>query len=203
MNGSTTAETETETPPAASKAYADVQSQDLKPSGHVLISTDSMVTIRLSDSTIMPVEECVLQDSPIDSPVTDTEVQRTSDSTPATTAELKEEMDSEGSILEQEVKLFQRSHRMSTISMPSIAEEEALTLNSGHIRSRSDSSGTQSSAESTHVDWEELDKSEESAPRDEGSDEVCEWSAEQQMRGTNTYSQLRFSLHGSSRRITL
>lgn len=39
-------------------------------------------------------------------------------------------------------------------------------------RSRSNSSGTLSSNESAQVDWDELDKSEEQAPRDEGSDEV-------------------------------
>ncbi|KAI4196822.1 MAG: hypothetical protein LQ350_006335 [Teloschistes chrysophthalmus] len=60
---------------------------------------------------------------------------------------------------------------MSTISMPSIAEEGDNVQDSRSFRSRSDSSGTLSSNGSTHVDWEELDKSEESAPRDEGSDE--------------------------------
>lgn len=40
------------------------------------------------------------------------------------------------------------------------------------IRSRSDSTGTFSSIGSVHVDWDELDKSEEQAPRDEGSGEV-------------------------------
>lgn len=41
------------------------------------------------------------------------------------------------------------------------------------FRSRSNSSGTLSSVGSAHVDWDELDKSEEQAPRDECSDEVC------------------------------
>ncbi|KAL8996082.1 MAG: hypothetical protein Q9169_004321 [Polycauliona sp. 2 TL-2023] len=120
--------------------------------------TDSMVTIRLSDSTLTPPEECSIEDSPVDvSPTNEM----------ATTTDAVSTVDS---ILEEEVKLFQRSHRTSTISMPSIAEEGTMPQ-APSIRSRSDSSGTlSSSAGSTHVDWEELDKSEESAPRDEGSD---------------------------------
>ncbi|KAL8681043.1 MAG: hypothetical protein Q9186_002816 [Xanthomendoza sp. 1 TL-2023] len=123
------------------------------------ISTNSMITVRLSDSTIMPPEDCAIEDSPVeDSPMEEF----------TTTTET---IDPGDSILEEEVRLFQRSHRMSTISMPSIAEEGAVP-HTPSIRSRSDSSGTlSSSAGSAHVDWEELDKSEETAPRDEGSDE--------------------------------
>ncbi|KAI4279102.1 MAG: hypothetical protein LQ337_000525 [Flavoplaca oasis] len=120
--------------------------------------TDSMVTIRLSDSTLTPSGDCAFEDSPIDvSPTNEM----------ATTIDAANRTDS---ILEEEVRLFQRSHRLSTISMPSIAEEGSIPQ-APSLRSRSDSSGTlSSSGGSTHVDWEELDKSEESAPRDEGSD---------------------------------
>ncbi|KAL8851972.1 MAG: hypothetical protein Q9221_003183 [Calogaya cf. arnoldii] len=118
--------------------------------------TDSMVTIRLSDSTLTPPEDCAIEDSPVD-------VSPTNEMAAITDNRVD-------SILEEEVKLFQRSHRASTISMPSIAEEGSIPQ-APSLRSRSDSSGTlSSSAGSTHVDWEELDKSEESAPRDEGSD---------------------------------
>ncbi|KAL9599420.1 MAG: hypothetical protein Q9219_003857 [cf. Caloplaca sp. 3 TL-2023] len=55
--------------------------------------------------------------------------------------------------------------------MPSIAEEGVSGHGPPSSRSRSDSSSTRSSASSSHVDWEQLDKSEEAAPRDEGSDE--------------------------------
>ena len=48
-------------------------------------------------------------------------------------------------------------------------QEELVASASSTIRSRSDSSGSGASAQ---VDWEELEKSEEQAPRDEGSDEV-------------------------------
>ncbi|KAL8673641.1 MAG: hypothetical protein Q9168_001947 [Polycauliona sp. 1 TL-2023] len=130
----------------------------LEPSNKTTKFTDSMVTIRLSDSTLTPPEECAIEDSPVDvSPTNEM----------ATTTDTVGTVDS---ILEEEVKLFQRSHRASTISMPSIAEEGTVPQ-APSLRSRSDSSGTlSSSAGSTHVDWEELDKSEESAPRDEGSD---------------------------------
>lgn len=120
--------------------------------------TDSIVTIRLSDSTLTPPEDCAVEDSPVEvSPTTEM----------AASTDVANAVDS---ILEEEVKLFQRSHRTSTGSMPSIAEEGSMPQ-APSLRSRSDSSGTlSSSAGSTHVDWEELDKSEESAPRDEGSD---------------------------------
>lgn len=55
----------------------------------------------------------------------------------------------------------------------SIVEEESSRSTLGSFRSRSNSSGTSSSVASAHVDWDELDKSEEQAPRDECSDEVC------------------------------
>ena len=71
----------------------------------------------------------------------------------------------------ENLNYMERAHRASTASMPSILEE-TLGSPSGTFRSRSDSSGTLSSASSAQVDWEELEKSEEQAPRDGGSDEV-------------------------------
>ena len=62
--------------------------------------------------------------------------------------------------------------RESTASMASFVEEEPSMSTSSTVRSRSDSSGTFSSAGSAQVDWDELERSEEQAPRDEGSDEV-------------------------------
>ena len=52
-------------------------------------------------------------------------------------------------------------------------EEDTSRTTSDIFRSRSNSSGTSSSVASAHVDWDELDRSEEQAPRDECSDEVC------------------------------
>ncbi|KAL8905467.1 MAG: hypothetical protein Q9207_002620 [Kuettlingeria erythrocarpa] len=138
--------------------------------------TNSMVTIRLSDCTIISSEEFSTEDTlaeaPIDEDATgDMPHQANPDSSNFTSTAPSEESNAGADILEAEVKLFQRAHRMSTISMPSIAEEGVQVRRTGSIRSRSDSSGTLSSNESTHVDWDSLDKSEEAAPRDEGSDE--------------------------------
>lgn len=139
--------------------------------------TDSMVTIRLSDSTIMPLEDCAVEDSPIEASTADgtdeaTADQHVSNNSAFESQETPTNNDLDTHILEAEVKLFHRSHRMSTISMPSIAEEEGYPMQRpDSFRSRSDSSGTLSSSSSTHVDWEELARAEEAAPRDEGSDE--------------------------------
>ncbi|KAL8969025.1 MAG: hypothetical protein Q9183_002191 [Haloplaca sp. 2 TL-2023] len=135
-----------------------------------------MVTIRLSDSTITPLDDCAIEESPIDTPPTEETGGHPIDPQENTSAvheskSAPEVIDAEARVLEEEVRLFQRSHRMSTISMPSIAEEAVSGGEPRSFRSRSNSSGTLSSNGSTHVDWEELDKSEEAAPRDEGSDE--------------------------------
>ena len=63
-------------------------------------------------------------------------------------------------------------HRHSTASTISVQDGERIASTISTVRSRSDSSGTFSSTESAQVDWDELEKSEEQAPRDEGSDEV-------------------------------
>lgn len=60
--------------------------------------------------------------------------------------------------------------RQSSRSIGSFEEEDHSTIT---LRSRSDSSGTFSSSDgSAQVDWDELEKEEDQAPRDEGSDEV-------------------------------
>ena len=63
-------------------------------------------------------------------------------------------------------------NRASLTSISTAHEDDTLASVASTIRSRSDSSGTLSSNGSAQVDWDELDKSEEQAPRDEGSDEV-------------------------------
>lgn len=72
----------------------------------------------------------------------------------------------------EEVKTFQKIHRQSTVSMLSAVDESNSDTASISVRSRSDSSGTFSSLGSANVDWIELEKKEEEAPRDETSDEV-------------------------------
>lgn len=131
------------------------------------VSTDSMVTVRLSDATISPamIDASTHKEGVVD----------------LANYEDESALEDEDSIIDrdrnsvsfsEDLNYMQRAHRASTASMPSILEEEALDSTSSTFRSRSDSSGTLSSAGSAHVDWEELEKSEEQAPRDEGSDEV-------------------------------
>ena len=131
------------------------------------LSTNSMVSVRLSDATISPSmidafaqEEAVLEppnyehESAVEEE--DSAVERNRNS-----VSFSQDLDYTG-----------RSYRASTASAPSTLEEDTLGSTSGTLRSRSDSSGTFSSVGSAHVDWEELEKSEEQAPRDQGSDEA-------------------------------
>lgn len=172
--------TETSTTPAVEAAPMKPSNESVqagKDSVQPPLHTNSMVTIRLSDLTTMPSQECAIEDSPIEASTSEGTGQPTIDHHDVSSSghgfqETNLNGDRESHILEAEVKLFRRAHRMSTISMPSIAEEGDSGRGPASIRSRSDSSGTLSSASSTHVDWEELDKSEQAAPRDEGSDEV-------------------------------
>ncbi|KAL9028415.1 MAG: hypothetical protein Q9196_003220 [Gyalolechia fulgens] len=124
----------------------------------------------------MPLEECAIEDSPVEASTNDGTDEAAVDQHGVSSSAfepqgLQTNADPDARILQAEVKLFQRSHRMSTISMPSIAEEVDLVPRPASFRSRSDSSGTLSSSSSAHVDWEELTRAEEAAPRDEGSDE--------------------------------
>ncbi|KAL9037578.1 MAG: hypothetical protein Q9214_005638, partial [Letrouitia sp. 1 TL-2023] len=145
------------------------------------MSTDSMVTIRLSNSPITPTADSTIDVSLVDPSLqgnndqaADQKSINTSEGQVAPEAPGQNNDDSD-TLVADEVKLFQRSHRMSTVSLPSIKEEEkeeeGSNQDSKSLRSRSDSSSTRSSAVSAFVDWEELDKTEESVPRDEGSDE--------------------------------
>ncbi|KAL8702718.1 MAG: hypothetical protein Q9201_004118 [Fulgogasparrea decipioides] len=122
----------------------------------------------------MPLDDCAIEDSPIEAlPSEGTGDDPTAQGDENTVHEPQgtlETIEGEARVLEEEVKLFQKSHRMSTTSMPSIAEGGSVQ-ETRSFRSRSNSSGTLSSNGSTHVDWEELDRNEESAPRDGGSDE--------------------------------
>lgn len=141
------------------------------------IHTNSTVTIRLSDCTIVSSEGFTVKESSAEAPINQDITgnlthQAETDSSDHTLTTLSEDSNADANVLEAEINLFQRAHRMSTISMPSIAEEGDRVPGTGSVRSRSDSSGTLSSTGSAQVDWDSLDKSEEAAPRDEGSDEV-------------------------------
>lgn len=120
------------------------------------LPTDSMVTVRLSDP---PVASSLEKIHPSRHHV----------------APLVEETDSISDTFENAIisgQEIQDMARDSMASMTSVVEDEPSIATSGTIRSRSDTSGSFSSSNSVQVDWEELEKSEEQAPRDEGSDEV-------------------------------
>ena len=132
------------------------------------IQTDSMVTIRLSDPpnaspslsntqihdhSVKSVEkhaETVLEDSPIDMAT-----------------------DADNNDFAAYIEQGSRNEEVgSGLSHNSSGREEQSICTSTTIRSRSNTSGSISSSGSAQVDWEELEKSEEQAPRDDGSDEV-------------------------------
>ena len=144
------------------------------------IPTDSMVTVRLSDPTPPSLEGEVTLDCEYTSPYyEDEETVIVHDSEPSNEDTIVETDDVEQvSELAAKTKL----HRISTASssMPSIREEVESEHSSGTFHARSNSSGTASSADTTTVDWDELEKTEEQEPRDEGSDEVgyLQYSAE-------------------------
>lgn len=120
------------------------------------LPTDSMVTVRLSDP---PVASSLDKTHPSHHHV----------------APVVEETDSISDTHENAIISDQGTQDMareSILSMISVIEDEPSIATSGTIRSRSDTSGSFSSNNSVQVDWEELEKSEEQAPRDEGSDEV-------------------------------
>lgn len=132
-----------------------------------LPTTDSMVTIRLSDSTIGSTTFGVTPEPAIENLVGD-EISISKHEFRMISLDKADSRKYLG-----ELKEASQRSRESTV-FPSIIEEELdSTLVSQHFRSRSNSSCTLSSAASAHVDWDQLDKSEEQAPRNEGSDEVC------------------------------
>lgn len=162
---------------------------------------DSVVTVRLSDSTSTLIhdealadllaDECAIEDSTdmVDIRLSDPTPQNPiyEDQAPESPIESFPQMDEmtnkewaamdltqEGStsILPEEVKVIQKIRRQSMLSMLSAVDEANSDATSLSIRSRSDSSGTFSSLSSANVDWLELEKKEEEAPRDEASDEV-------------------------------
>lgn len=174
------------------------------------LPTDSMVTVELSDSPVAPIFETSSHD--------DIEVHNdTEEDSLCVDQSHKEARERKGSALvdqrsstdDENVIIFEEDPkelcRESTVSMASIIENRRSLSAAGTIRSRSDSSGTLSSTESAQVDWDELERSEEQAPRDEGSDEVGSGAVSRiQARYTNVSpSRPRFSLHDLNKRTTL
>ena len=190
--------------PAASSKATDMEDTVIE-SGPSHISQasarDSIVTVRLSDSTptsipdheraVNAADECAIEDSadmvdirlrdptpqqsPIEKDTPESSMERfpqMQDITNATQVDAIHVEEDSMTILPEEAKVIQRIHRQSTISMLSAVDEASSDGGSFSVRSRSDSSGTFSSLGSANVDWLELEKKEEEAPRDEASDEV-------------------------------
>lgn len=139
--------------------------------------TDSMITVELSDSPVAPIFETSSHD--------DIEIQNDTEKDSLRVDQIHiETQERKGSTLldqrsltdDENVLVFEEDPkelcRESTVSMASSVENRRSLSATSTIRSRSDSSGTLSSTESVQVDWDELERSEEQAPRDEGSDEV-------------------------------
>ena len=140
----------------------------------ILLPTDSMVTVRLSDPLVVPssaispdnqISEAALAQFLPDSPAVPHEDtldashnnNNNNNHTSLAQSPLQEDDDTDPD--EHAVVLEDEYQASSTVSMAS-------------VRSRSASSGsTLSSNGSAQVDWDELERSEEQAPRDEGSDE--------------------------------
>ncbi len=120
------------------------------------LPTDSMITVRLSDPPVASPLEKIHPSHHHVVPVLE-ETDSISDT-------------KQNALISEEET--QDMARDSVVSMTSVVEDEPSIATSGTIRSRSDTSGSLSSNNSAHVDWEKLEKSEEKAPRDEGSDEV-------------------------------
>jgi len=148
----------------------------VKPTVRNQQSSDSMVTVRLSD----PEPEVSIHNEITEEEALEEFPEMGDEEDFAAKTDNQIVYEHQAPMSPEEAKVVQRIHRdsvtsiqrESVLSMLSAVEEGGSDTASRTIRSRSDSSGTYSSNGSAHVDWDELDKSEEQAPRDEGSDEV-------------------------------
>lgn len=152
----------------------------MQPTARNQSSRESMVTVRLSDS-----EPLTSDDTPTHKEIVEEEALEMfpvmeNEESFAANESYDAVYDHQRPMLAEEAKVAQKIHRDSLAalqresvgSMVSAEDQGSSDAASSTVRSRSDSSGTFSSLGSAHVDWDELDKSEEQAPRDEGSDEV-------------------------------
>ncbi|KAI9823497.1 MAG: hypothetical protein M1819_001340 [Sarea resinae] len=166
------ADHESPTPSVGEDIRKEARSPRMHTDGAAL-PTDSLVTVRLSDPD--PLREIV--QTP----------EKTAPATALTGDEAQNEETSDGEMDRQSLEtttpaVVHDELKGTKTRTPEASfdedDSEIIALDdvplesySGDVRSRSDSSSTQSTEGSTKVDWEELDKSEEQAPRDSGSDE--------------------------------
>ena len=171
--------------------------------------TDSMVTVELSDSPVAPIFETsshndiqAQNDTGEDSLHVDYIHNETQEKGSALSDQRSSTDDENVLVFEEDPKELCRESRLS---MAGIVENRRSFSATSTIRSRSDSSGTLSSTESAQVDWDELERSEEQAPRDEGSDEVGSGAVSRiETPYTNmTGSRPRFFLQDLNKRTTL
>ena len=136
-----------------------------------LLPTDSMVTVRLSDPLVVPssaispnnqvsmaaLAQFLPDSSGQDSVLHEDVLDASHNNHTPLTSDLLQDMN--GTDPDEDAIAPGEEHRESSLSMTS-------------VRSRSNSSGSSLfSNGSAQVDWDQLEKSEEQAPRDEGSDE--------------------------------
>lgn len=136
------------------------------------LPTDSMVTVRLSETSVPPTADALSIIGP-----------EPSHCNPLLGFE-ETDYSAHGNIPESYTQNKEVAFNTETIPSPNvereslassinIIEEQQTEIRISSPRSQSRSRGSFSSMGSAHVDWDQLDKSEEQAPRDEGSDEVC------------------------------
>ncbi|KAI9706127.1 MAG: hypothetical protein M1836_005533 [Candelina mexicana] len=150
--------------------------QDSRANGHSSAkSIDSMVTVRLSDSE--SIKEDPLPRLPTAPEATDDETTMQISDTEAldVCSSSEEAANTKASTTPLHIETEIESHWESNDIGSSIGgarpEVMAFEMPVTNLRSRSNSSGTAHSDESTHVDWDELERSEVQEPRDEVSDE--------------------------------
>ena len=130
--------------------------------------TNSMVTVRLSDTLSLVGEEFSkenVEHSPNKEPFPEVLNDLDMSSRETTKAEIEEER----AIIADYEESRELTRKSTSASTP---DHTSLGHRSISIMNRRDTRDSSSSGESAHVDWEELDKNEEQEQRDEGSDDV-------------------------------
>lgn len=130
-----------------------------------VLPAHSMENVRLSDALVTPSKDCASQKEDVAANMPTEDDSISSSETAVSDDDSTIAGDTAIDQHNMQLSVERRGSEASTMSLA--GEGSGLTT-----RSRSTSSGTLSSTNSLQVDWEELEKSEEQAPRDEGSDEV-------------------------------
>ena len=146
---------------------ATLDATERKPS-----STDSMVGVRSSGGGDSTSEE-ILTPQFLDESRNEVVSELTGDELPLETEKSEHENSALPAVGDDAVPVHLTRSSTSSGLMTNIAEEEDSSFAAETCHLRRDSSGTISSSGSTHVDWEELERTEEEESKDETSDTVC------------------------------